>query len=60
MFISDDQVDTTCNELQVMEDDVEETCCTHGEIIRAYTILVRKPEEKGSLVRLGRIWEDNV
>jgi hypothetical protein len=31
-----------------------------GEMRNAYKILVRKPEEKRSVGRAGRRWEDNI
>jgi hypothetical protein len=35
-------------------------CSTHGGIMNAYRILVRKPEGKRPLGGAGHIWEDNI
>jgi hypothetical protein len=45
---------------QIKEDEMGRACSTHGEKRNAYRILVGKPEEKISLGRPRRRWEDNI
>jgi len=39
---------------------MDETYNTHGDMINAYKILVRKSERKRPLERSRRKWEDNI